>query len=136
MSKPRIVPRIELIPWDPTSPAHLARMYAQRVACGWRSDEIDKWKAMSAEGNKVLYWIVRLSSFGGWDDCRKGGQETRDERDRTTSSKQLIHIYKTLREDCPNRDELLARHTARYPEVKPNLPPPPLTLPPILSLPI
>ena len=60
MSKVRLSPRIELIPWDHTSAEHLDRMYKQRVACGWRSDEIEKWKIMSEEGRKVLYWIVRL----------------------------------------------------------------------------
>jgi len=59
MLKPNAVPRIELIPWDHASPSHLDRMHRQRVACGWRSDEIDKWKALSEEGAKVLYWIVR-----------------------------------------------------------------------------
>lgn len=33
-------------------------MYLQRLACGWRSDEIQKWTELGKAGKKTLYWIV------------------------------------------------------------------------------
>ncbi|KAJ2902293.1 hypothetical protein MKZ38_000759 [Zalerion maritima] len=53
---------LELVPWDHDSPKHMQRMYDQRVACGWRFDETEKWQAMSRAGMKCLYWIVGFSS--------------------------------------------------------------------------
>ncbi|KAJ9136483.1 hypothetical protein NKR23_g9851 [Pleurostoma richardsiae] len=55
MSSPQ---KIELIPWDHTSGEHAERMYAQRLACGWRSDEVQKWRDLTAKGTKMLYWAV------------------------------------------------------------------------------
>lgn len=51
-------PRIDLIPWDFTSEEHQTRMYLQRLACGWRSDEIQQWVELGRDGAKTLYWIV------------------------------------------------------------------------------
>lgn len=51
-------PRIDLIPWDFNSEEHQQRMYLQRLACGWRSDEIQKWAELGRAGKKTLYWIV------------------------------------------------------------------------------
>lgn len=52
--------RIDLVPWDVDAPAHVARMYAQRVACGWRSGEVRPgWVELSRAGRKMLYWFVR-----------------------------------------------------------------------------
>lgn len=52
--------RIDLVPWDYDAPAHVARMYAQRVACGWRSGEVRPgWVELSRAGRKMLYWVVR-----------------------------------------------------------------------------
>lgn len=51
-------PRIDLIPWDFNSEEHQQRMYLQRLACGWRSDEIQKWTELGKAGKKTLYWIV------------------------------------------------------------------------------
>lgn len=53
--------RVELIPWDPTSEAQFQRMYDQRVACGWREDEVGEWKDKMLNGQKFLYWIVSPS---------------------------------------------------------------------------
>lgn len=33
-------------------------MYLQRLACGWRSEEIQKWVELGRAGQKTLYWIV------------------------------------------------------------------------------
>lgn len=50
--------KIELIPWDPSSPEHVQRMYDQRVACGWRADEIPQWVDAAKKGEKLFYWAV------------------------------------------------------------------------------
>lgn len=51
--------KLQLIPWDGTSQDHVERMFDQRVACGWKSEEVEQWPEMSAKGMKALYWIVR-----------------------------------------------------------------------------
>lgn len=53
--------RIDLIPWDFNSEEHQQRMYLQRLACGWRSDEIQRWVELGKSGQKTLYWIVSSS---------------------------------------------------------------------------
>lgn len=53
--------KVELIPWDPNSAAHFQRLYEQRVACTWDQHLVGEWKAKVLEGNKFLYWIVRVS---------------------------------------------------------------------------
>ncbi|KAK2613707.1 hypothetical protein N8I77_000599 [Diaporthe amygdali] len=55
--------RVELIPWDFTSEEHQQRMYLQRLACGWRSDEIQKWVDLGRAGNKTLYWIMLVGDL-------------------------------------------------------------------------
>lgn len=56
--------KVELIPWDYSSDAHVQRMYDQRVACGWRSEEVDHWKRSQACGLRCFYWIVGYESRG------------------------------------------------------------------------
>lgn len=52
-------PRVDLIPWDYDSDEHIERMYQQRLACGWRSDEVrEKWVGLGRAGRKTLYWVV------------------------------------------------------------------------------
>ncbi|PTB70765.1 hypothetical protein BBK36DRAFT_1137420 [Trichoderma citrinoviride] len=46
-----------LVPFDPESESHCARLFAQRVACSWDQDLIEEWKGKVREGNKFLYWI-------------------------------------------------------------------------------
>ncbi|KAF5644412.1 hypothetical protein F25303_6010 [Fusarium sp. NRRL 25303] len=50
--------KITLVPWDPTNEAHFQRMYDQRVACGWRHEEVTEWKDKMLKGQKFLYWII------------------------------------------------------------------------------
>ncbi|KAL1864201.1 hypothetical protein Daus18300_007798 [Diaporthe australafricana] len=59
--------RIDLIPWDFTSEEHQQRMYLQRLACGWRSEEIQKWVELGRAGNKTLYWIVLAEDWSDRD---------------------------------------------------------------------
>lgn len=50
--------KITLIPWDYESEEHAARMVTQRIACGWRSDEVEVWRDLGRKGLKEYYWIV------------------------------------------------------------------------------
>lgn len=50
--------KVYLVPWDAADPAHFERMQAQRVACGWRADEVGEWADKQAAGTKVMYWVV------------------------------------------------------------------------------
>ncbi|KAI1342391.1 hypothetical protein F5Y15DRAFT_372578 [Xylariaceae sp. FL0016] len=49
---------IELIPWDHMSQEHVKRMYEQRVACGWRADEIESWVEFAKRGGRIFYWAI------------------------------------------------------------------------------
>ncbi|KAI0525743.1 hypothetical protein F5B22DRAFT_251070 [Xylaria bambusicola] len=50
--------KIEVIPWDHSSPDHVQRMHDQRVACGWRADEVPEWIESAKRGGKMFYWAV------------------------------------------------------------------------------
>lgn len=53
--------RVELYPWDYHSSDHIERMYLQRLACGWRSEEVhEQWVRLCREGHKTLYWVVSV----------------------------------------------------------------------------
>ncbi|CRK48382.1 hypothetical protein BN1723_016870, partial [Verticillium longisporum] len=49
--------KVGLVPWDARSDEHTTRMFKQRVACGWRSDEVVEWREKQLEGGKFLYWV-------------------------------------------------------------------------------
>ncbi|EOO03140.1 hypothetical protein UCRPA7_1377 [Phaeoacremonium minimum UCRPA7] len=49
--------KVTLIPWDYESEQHAERMVAQRIACGWRSDEVELWRDLGRKGIKEYYWI-------------------------------------------------------------------------------
>lgn len=73
-------PRVDLIPWDYDSDKHVERMYQQRLACGWRSDEVrEKWVGLGRAGRKTLYWVVSRSQsslihrVGRTVDRKRGG---------------------------------------------------------------
>ncbi|KAI1102284.1 hypothetical protein F4804DRAFT_313593 [Jackrogersella minutella] len=50
--------KIELIPWDHSSPEQVQRMYDQRVACGWRANEVPMWVDDAKKGGKIFYWAL------------------------------------------------------------------------------
>ncbi|KAK1969869.1 hypothetical protein LY78DRAFT_314734 [Colletotrichum sublineola] len=54
-----VAARVELIPWDARSDEHVRRMHAQRVACGWRADEVGEWKDRQLNGTKFMCHLVR-----------------------------------------------------------------------------
>ncbi|ESZ98758.1 hypothetical protein SBOR_0864 [Sclerotinia borealis F-4128] len=57
-SKPQIV----LIPWDPTSPEHVARLVQQRIACGWDHEAVESWRKTQESGKLNNQWIVLSDS--------------------------------------------------------------------------
>lgn len=50
--------KVNLIPWNPLDDDHYQRMFDQRVACGWREDEVGEWKRKHLESVKFVYWVV------------------------------------------------------------------------------
>ncbi|RDL42511.1 Uncharacterized protein BP5553_02490 [Venustampulla echinocandica] len=50
--------KVNLIAWDPESPAHAERMVQQRVACGWKQDYIEQWRVLQRKGKMALQWVV------------------------------------------------------------------------------
>ena len=56
--KRNVSAKVMLIPWDPENAEHIGRLYNQRVACGWDSDMIEKWRGMQRVGKKAINWIV------------------------------------------------------------------------------
>jgi hypothetical protein len=50
--------KVDLIPWDFNSTDQINRLYEQRVACGWRSEEVPLYIEAARKGEKVFYWAV------------------------------------------------------------------------------
>jgi hypothetical protein len=69
--------KIILIPWDPKSEAHIERMAKQRLACGWRYDEIPEWVGKQLRGTKSLFWMVSLDNTAR---CRNHASELKQNR--------------------------------------------------------
>lgn len=77
-------------------------MYLQRLACGWRSDEIQKWVGLGRAGRKTLYWIVSVHLT-----C---------EMVQTTVIL-LTTDQQALAEDLSDREALSTQHIAKNPQV-------------------
>ncbi|KAI1186345.1 hypothetical protein F5B17DRAFT_366588 [Nemania serpens] len=52
------MPAVYLIPWDPNSQGHVDRMKLQRIACGWKVEEVDGWRDAQRQGHIGLHWVV------------------------------------------------------------------------------
>ncbi|KAF4497364.1 hypothetical protein FAGAP_6467 [Fusarium agapanthi] len=50
--------QLVLVPWDPNSPEHVNRIYAQRVQCGWDKQLVEGWKERQISGQKSIFWIT------------------------------------------------------------------------------
>ncbi|KAL2061224.1 hypothetical protein VTL71DRAFT_7497 [Oculimacula yallundae] len=57
-SRVRAQAKVDLIAWDPDSPEHIDRLFQQRVACGWKSSEVEKWRDLQKEGKMAIQWVV------------------------------------------------------------------------------
>lgn len=77
-------------------------MYLQRLACGWRSDEIQKWVELGRAGQKTLYWIVSVLFI-----CQRV----------QTTVILLTADQQGLAEDLSDREALSAQHIAKNPQV-------------------
>ncbi|KAI8959006.1 hypothetical protein F5Y11DRAFT_334428 [Daldinia sp. FL1419] len=55
--------KVELLPWDHSNPDHVERMYDQRVACGWRANEVQSWVEAAQKGGKIFYWVILSDAF-------------------------------------------------------------------------
>jgi len=55
-------PHIQLIPWDPASPAHIERLVQQRITCGWDSEAVPSWVGKQESAVFNLSWLVRPST--------------------------------------------------------------------------
>ncbi|KAI0204653.1 hypothetical protein F4808DRAFT_414466 [Astrocystis sublimbata] len=49
---------VYLIPWDPDSQEHVDRMKLQRIACGWKVDEVEGWREPQRKGLVGIHWVV------------------------------------------------------------------------------
>ncbi|KAH6693318.1 hypothetical protein DL95DRAFT_393397 [Leptodontidium sp. 2 PMI_412] len=56
--KSRARAKVDLIAWDPESPEHIERMFQQRIACGWKSDLVQKWRGLQREGKMAIQWVI------------------------------------------------------------------------------
>ncbi|KAI1083397.1 hypothetical protein F5B20DRAFT_403858 [Whalleya microplaca] len=54
---------MQFVPWDHLSRDHVERMYEQRVACGWRAEEVPSWVESAKKGGKIFYWVVFSDAF-------------------------------------------------------------------------
>ncbi|CAG9954412.1 unnamed protein product [Clonostachys rosea f. rosea IK726] len=54
-----VTTKVELIPWDPESPDHIARLVVHREECGWHAEKVaNEWADKQRAGTKCIYWIV------------------------------------------------------------------------------
>ncbi|CZT44459.1 uncharacterized protein RSE6_04627 [Rhynchosporium secalis] len=54
----RVRANIDLIAWNPDSTEHVERLFQQRVACGWKSGDVEKWRGLQREGKMAIQWVV------------------------------------------------------------------------------
>lgn len=87
---------VRLIPWDPESPAHIERMYEQRIACGWKAEHVEEWRGLQREGKITLQWVVSLPL--------------------TSSRDYPSDISQALDAADPDLDEKVQKHAAAYPK--------------------
>ncbi|KAF7536951.1 hypothetical protein G7054_g4115 [Neopestalotiopsis clavispora] len=53
---------ITMIPWDPDCTEHVERLRLQRIACGWKADQVDNWRELQKSGKIGMHWIVLTPS--------------------------------------------------------------------------
>ncbi|KAJ8131279.1 hypothetical protein O1611_g2345 [Lasiodiplodia mahajangana] len=49
---------VYLVPWDPNSQEHVDHMRLQRIACGWKVEEVEGWRDPQRKGHIGLHWVV------------------------------------------------------------------------------
>ncbi|KAI1324008.1 hypothetical protein F5Y16DRAFT_412275 [Xylariaceae sp. FL0255] len=108
--------KIELIPWDHLSVNHVERMYDQRIACGWRADEVQSWVKDAKKGGRIFYWAVLAKDVGDREELlgghiRENPKEAAPLRDTATEIR-LIPRQPTGVEFTPIGHVALAIHSA------------------------
>ncbi|KAI0873578.1 hypothetical protein GGS24DRAFT_386104 [Hypoxylon argillaceum] len=69
-------PKVNLIPWDHTSEAHVERLIAQRKACGWGADEVvSSWVPRAEKGLKTMFWVVLTDSLPDREQLHQAHKE-------------------------------------------------------------
>ncbi|KAM0814710.1 putative N-acetyltransferase domain-containing protein [Seiridium cardinale] len=59
--------KVQLIPWDHTSGEQITRLYDQRVACGWRADEVPLYIESARTGGRIFYWVTLADELSDRD---------------------------------------------------------------------
>ncbi|KAM0327954.1 hypothetical protein ACHAQA_005353 [Verticillium albo-atrum] len=82
--------KIGLIPWDARSEEHANRLHRQRIACGWRAEEVPEWQTKQLEGAKFFYWVVLADAVPNRDSllgahCAEHPQEATPLRDTASA---------------------------------------------------
>ncbi|KAI1314243.1 hypothetical protein F5Y03DRAFT_6293 [Xylaria venustula] len=93
---------VYLIPWDPDSQEHVDRMKLQRIACGWKFDQVDSWKDPQRKGQVGLHWVCNNLATS----ARKCWLMQRH---------QLLRLGTVLHPDHPDTPSRLKSHFAAYP---------------------
>jgi hypothetical protein len=112
-----VTPKVVLVPWDPDSEEHVERLFGQRIACGWKSDYVQKWRKLQREGQVAFHWVVSFFYFMcgflmSHSLCKGAIAVT------VTVTKNSLTLFQVLSEDEPNREALLAKHISQYPSEK------------------
>lgn len=53
------------------SAEQVERLYDQRVACGWRAEEVPEYVEAAKQGNKIFYWVVCIPTTNQYSICKK-----------------------------------------------------------------
>jgi len=118
--------QINLIPWDPDSPAHIERMIEQRIACGWRSEEVDLWRQPQREGKVNIQWVVLANNHPNKESELKKHISTYSS-EKTELNDTATSLGGKARDSCPELKFLPVGHISldtEYPhsDYEPNTP--------------
>ncbi|KAI1179419.1 hypothetical protein F4777DRAFT_534225 [Nemania sp. FL0916] len=109
--------KIEIIPWDHSSVEHIQRMHDQRIACGWRADEVPEWVESAKKGGKMFYWAALSESVPDREALLEQyiaahSQETKPLQD-TAKEIQLMRREPTSKDFIPVGHVALEIHDAK-----------------------
>ncbi|CAH0058318.1 unnamed protein product [Clonostachys solani] len=89
-----VATKVELIPWDPESPDHIARLVLHREECGWHAQKVaGEWADKQRAGTKCIYWIVFHSDGSADFDAAMQKHSAKHPSDKTL----LLDTNKSLR---------------------------------------
>ncbi|KAI1325771.1 hypothetical protein F5Y16DRAFT_377144 [Xylariaceae sp. FL0255] len=88
--------KINLIPWDYQSEAHIERMVAQRKVCGWGANEVRSWAERAETGLKTMFWVELAETIPNREEMLESHRKKYPaasaplENTATTNSHQLL----------------------------------------------